>query len=149
MMKRLILTLALTTTLGASPAAADLCAQTGALVKQAQAGFATAPTPLAGANACRMTTGLGGVKAYHCAWEFDYRAEAALSTFAEFDAALAACFDATSQHDQDVNHPDFYDLREYAVTGAVVRVSLKDKGALGQTYVFVAVETAPQSGIKP
>jgi hypothetical protein len=87
-----------------------------------------------------MTMGLGGVKAYHCAWEFEYRAEVALSTFARFDTELAACFETTSQHDQGVNHPDFYDLREYTVDGAVVRVSLKDKGALQLTYVFVAVE---------
>ena len=116
--------------LGATVAAADICGDVRDLVGQAQTGFAETPAPLAGTKFCQMTTGIGGVQAYHCAWEFAYRAEAALDTFTEFDAELAACFDASSQHDQGVNHPDFYDLREYAVTGAVVRVSLKDKGAL-------------------
>jgi hypothetical protein len=127
--------------LGATVAAADICGDVRSLVGQAQTGFVETPTPLAGTKFCQMTQGIGGVQAYHCAWEFAYRAEAALSTFVAFDAELAACFDTTSQHDQGVNHPDFYDLREYAVEGAVVRVSLKDKGALGLTYVFVAVES--------
>ena len=140
MMTRLILAGVFAGAVMAGPAVGDVCQDVRSLVAQAQDGFAAVPAPLTGAKSCQMTIGLGGVKAYHCAWEFDYRAEAALNTFAEFDAALAACFDATSQHDQDVNHPDFYDLREYAVTGAVVRVSLKDKGALGLSYVFVAVE---------
>ena len=129
--------------LGPAVARADICGDVRGLTAQAQAGFVETPTPLAGTKFCQMTQGIGGVQAYHCAWEFAYRAEAALSTFVAFDTELAACFDVASQHDQGVNHPDFYDLREYAVTGAVVRVSLKDKGALGLSYVFVAVENAP------
>jgi hypothetical protein len=134
--------LASTLTISASVAVADICTEVRNLVHASQDGFADVPPPLTGAKSCQMTLGLGGVKAYHCAWEFDYRAPAAQSTFAAFDTDLATCFAASSQHDQGVNHPDFYDLREYAVKDAVVRVSLKDKGALGQTYVFVAVESA-------
>jgi hypothetical protein len=44
--------------------------------------------------------------------------------------------------DQSVNHPDAYDLRLFRLDGAEFAVSLKDKGALQQTLVFLRV---PQS----
>ena len=39
-----------------------------------------------------------------------------------------------------VNHPDSYDLRQYAWEGGVVSLSLKDKGALGATMVFLRMQ---------
>ena len=41
--------------------------------------------------------------------------------------------------DLDVNHPDFYDLKTYTKMETSLAVSLKDKAALDQTYVFLRV----------
>ena len=39
--------------------------------------------------------------------------------------------------DARVNHPDSYDLREWIADSGTWSVSVKDKGALGQTLVFL------------
>jgi len=71
-----------------------------------------------------------------------------LEKFEATKQGLAACLgpDAKETTDQIVNHPDAYDLREFELDGSTYAVSLKDKGALQQTYVFLRV---PQRNPKP
>lgn len=98
-----------------------------------------------GAESCRPSLGLGGTKAINCAWPFDYRAPQARAAFEDTIGAVEACLGtgASAQLDGLVNHPDSYDLRTYVIPQGSVAVSLKDKGALQKTYVFLKVERAP------
>jgi hypothetical protein len=41
--------------------------------------------------------------------------------------------------DSDVNHPDFYDLRTYDFPQGKVHASIKDKGGLDRTIIFVRI----------
>lgn len=58
-------------------------------------------------------------------------------------------FEATRQHlaacpglrqavrDRGVNHPDFYDAWTFSFSGGALSLSLKDKSALGQSFVVM------------
>jgi len=134
--------------LGAVPApAGGFCAGIEALIAQARAGFPGEIARPAGfeAAACRTALQPGG-KAYFCAWEYPYRADAATSAFARADAEVLACIGdrATMRSDRGVNHPDSYAARQYRLEGASVTVSLKDKAQLGRSFVFLKVSTARQ-----
>jgi len=85
-------------------------------------------------------------RSYYCVWKFLYRDASAYRKFAELDREVNDCFGhwAISSRDQSVNHPDFYDSRMYKMDQAKVTVSVKDKSALGTTFVYVWV--APQNG---
>lgn len=87
---------------------------------------------------CTRSLALGGGSQLHCGWAFDYRDAAAIDAFTQGLASLEGCFVQTTP-DQDVNHPDFYDLRLFEADGQEIGMSLKDKAALGQTYVFLRV----------
>ena len=80
---------------------------------------------------------------YHCGWEFPHRAEQAYETLDAFVEAAHDCIgpQATVHSDQGVNHPDFYDARRFEMKEAEVSVSVKDKGALGRTFVFIRVRS--------
>lgn len=122
---------------------ASICAETKGLVARALSNFeGEALTPLSGAETCRTARALSGAQTYHCAWKFPYRSAAASRVFDSFSRALKDCFpqEAQGAADQAVNHPDSYDLRQYMVGEVDVSVSLKDKGALQQTYVFIGVQ---------
>jgi hypothetical protein len=84
---------------------------------------------------------LGGRTQLHCGWPFDYRSDSATTAFNELVDTLTACIgpDAQMISDQNVNHPDFYDLRIFQIDGFEVGASLKDKSGLRQTYVFLRV----------
>ena len=81
-------------------------------------------------------------KSYSCTWEFRHRDANAYAKFEELRQALQSCIGdrATPSDDQNVNHPDFYDSRIFLLDKAKVAVSVKDKSALGSTFVFVFVE---------
>ena len=143
--------------LGLIPAGAaragEFCADMNILVGRAQSNFpglsagttdAEKPFLLPGAKTCAVTRTLSGSKAYHCAWEFAYRATAANDRFNAFDRSLRQCFGnrAQTRKDQWVNHPDFYDLRQYRLEQVDVSVSIKDKSAMQKTYVFIRVQGA-------
>lgn len=102
------------------------------------------PDNLNGASMCSMAKGMTGANSFHCAWQFPYRDDAALAAFGRFNELLDSCFGKQLQANVDsgVNHPDFFDLREYQIDQVKVSVSLKDKGQLGQTLVFVGVHGA-------
>ena len=93
-----------------------------------------------------MTKTLKG-SAYHCSWAFPHRAEQAYDTFDEFVREVKDCIGqkATLHSDQSVNHPDSYALRRFEMEQAEVTVSVKDKGALGSTFVFVRVQGRPSN----
>ena len=79
-----------------------------------------------------------------CQWIFDYRSEAAQRYFQQMVAEVHACKGAVAlPKDQPVNHPDSYELISYQLGNEVLTVSLKDKAALDQTFVFLRVEPLP------
>jgi hypothetical protein len=132
-----------------SAAAANLCPDMVQLIDHAQTNFAShttenAPQALANAQKCQMSQSLSGAQTYHCTWQFTFRDVAATALFDAYNTQLPTCFSNMSAaiKDQSVNHPDFYDQRQYRVGPIGVSVSLKDKTALGLTYVFVAVTGA-------
>lgn len=95
-----------------------------------------------GVAECRPSLGIGGVRTIHCMLEYPYRSQAATETFEALLHDLTLCLGptATQTMDQIVNHPDAYELREFDLRGRVYAVSIKDKGALQQTLVFVRVQ---------
>lgn len=88
---------------------------------------------------CQTSIALGGAKSVHCAWGFAYRSAAATMVFEDVLTRIAACGTPIDQTGPEVSHPDSYDLRQFQVDDKTVSVSLKDKGALAQTYVFLRV----------
>ncbi|MGI9500071.1 MAG: hypothetical protein ACR2P3_08535 [Geminicoccaceae bacterium] len=100
---------------------------------------------LDGAFDCAVTPRINK-KSYYCTWKFQYRAANAYTTFKKLDLELKECIGdrAVLHKDQSVNHPDFYDSRIFQLDQAKITVSVKDKGALGNTFIFIWVE--PGSG---
>ncbi len=88
---------------------------------------------------CAFSIDLSGAKSANCHWAFSYRSDDSAMQFTEMLAELSACADPSFdiESDQHVNHPDFYDLRLLRITDGDVGLSLKDKVALEQTYVFI------------
>lgn len=146
-------TLVFLATIGVAQAQ-DLCTNIDYLIDQSRSQFAKiADKPngdagdhdvnltLAGASYCFVTK-KSKRNWYHCAWEFPYRAKHAYDTFEEFVREMNECIGqhATLHTDQSVNHPDYYSLRRYEMEQAAVSVSVKDKSALGSTFVFIRVQ---------
>ena len=90
---------------------------------------------------CGESLALGGARNVHCVLVFAYRSEDATRVFEELVQEVTECVgsSATITTDQSVNHPDAYDLREFQDGTRAYAVSIKDKGALQQTLVFVRV----------
>ena len=72
-----------------------------------------------------------------CRWTFDLGTPQSRDIYDGLRAALAGCSDARPERDQGVNHPDFYDAWAFQIDGARVTLSIKDKSALGKTYVVL------------
>ncbi len=89
--------------------------------------------------ACSVSVDLSGAKSTNCNWAFSYRSDEAKNVFLNMLSVLSDCADPAFgiAADQQVNHPDFYDLRILRVDNGEVGLSLKDKVALQQTYVFL------------
>ncbi len=81
-------------------------------------------------------------RAYRCVWDYAYRDERAYAEFDRFVGSLRQCFGRIAKEhvDRNVNHPDFYAARRYEMAQGEVKVSVKDKAALGSTFVFISVE---------
>ncbi|MEM8653680.1 MAG: hypothetical protein AAGF36_02965 [Pseudomonadota bacterium] len=92
---------------------------------------------------CTTSLDLSGTRALNCRWPFDYRAKAATETFFVLLDATTQCLNTDGLSDQGVNHPDSYDLREFTTETAQVSLSIKDKGALQQTFIFLRVAPKP------
>lgn len=134
--------------------AQDLCTNIDYLIDQSRSQFVAivdkpsgdrgdhaATLTLADASYCFVTK-QPKRNLYHCGWEFPYREKHAYDTFDEFVREMTECIGhhATLHTDQNVNHPDYYALRRYEMEQAEVSVSVKDKAALGSTFVFIRVQ---------
>ncbi len=129
----------------ASEAVADnFCVQMAAMTQPGSEGALHLPATSRPAE-CRLSLSLGRGQEQNCHWAFDYRSAAARDAFADILDAVTACLgpDITVSTDQSVNHPDAYDLRLIDHDGQQYAVSLKDKGALQQTLVFVRFPIEP------
>jgi hypothetical protein len=98
--------------------------------------------PFSSADSCRISMSVSGGSVYHCAWKFPYRDTAAKDTFLSMNQTMRDCFvdGIETIEDQGVNHPDSYEQHKFLVDEIAVSVSIKDKSALQETYVFVGIE---------
>lgn len=96
--------------------------------------------PALGEAECKWSLGLGGASTFTCHWPFAYRANEATQAFEQLTRDVAVCAGDFVEPQGDVNHPDSYDLRLFSFNGAVIAVSLKDKGALKKSYVFLRLD---------
>ena len=94
-----------------------------------------------GADKCALSGAGGGLFAHVCQWSFPLRDPAALNFFTEFEVDALACLPLGDPlaPDQQVNHPDTYVLKQYPFKDGVLNLSLKDKGNLGRSFVFLRV----------
>lgn len=86
---------------------------------------------------CSRNLEIGGKQAVTCGWAYDYRSDVAMQDFESTVDMLADCARFTGTDPARVSHPDSYDLRQFALGSTLVSVSLKDKGALDQTWLFL------------
>ena len=125
--------------------AENVCGNVSLLLSQVEAGTADKPeTPTAGffktpAEACLQSLSETGARSHHCRWPFEYRDVQANNSFKVILSAFQNCYagDNAPTKDQDVNHPDYYDLRSFQTANGTLFLSLKDKGALQKTYLFI------------
>ena len=123
---------------------ADLCERVAGWMAgdaaQAEMILPTAATP----PICGTSLALSGATSVHCAWGYPYRADAARAAFDDLAAQLNLCFEEgeTVSKDQIVNHPDSYDLLEFEGEKGRLGLSLKDKGARQETFIFLRAERA-------
>ncbi len=116
-----------------------------AVISDWSEGGAQELTALFGANKpeqCGESLGQSGATSRHCAWGYPYRMAQAQQDFKTLGALLQGCFEgaASGNGDQVVNHPDSYDLRMFQTENGALSMSLKDKGALQKTYIFLRAE---------
>ncbi|MEO0486728.1 MAG: hypothetical protein AAF092_12555 [Pseudomonadota bacterium] len=96
------------------------------------------PTLNGQAPRCARSQVLGGGLSEDCFWSFELRSETARSHFAVLLAELKDCSaEPPTIAASSVNHPDSFDQVTGVIAGTAVSLSLKDKGALGQTLIFV------------
>ena len=123
--------------------AQTFCDNINALADQTAA---SVPLPFAPNTvaACTRSRDLSGASSANCAWPHAYRSAEAIAVFDGLLTAVAQCADQdiAPTTDQAVNHPDFYDLRIFTMNNVEVGLSIKDKGGLQQTYVFLRVTPA-------
>jgi len=94
------------------------------------------------ADQCGTTRSLSGAVSFYCYWEYPLRAEEAQTHLMTLQDTVQQCFGVAPVQDDapSVNHPDSHDLTHFVTTDASLAVSLKDKGALRKTLVFVRIE---------
>ena len=120
------------------------------LLESAKSGFSTISdtqslkrkiTLINDAQTCQLANQLSGGKELVCFWQYEYRNSEAAEQFWRLNIEFQelAGTESPAVEDLDVNHPDYYDLKTYNTNDAMVSVSLKDKAALDQTFVFLRV----------
>ena len=126
-----------------SAAHANLCDDTLLLGAQSDDLTLTLPgTQMATQRTRSLVLSGGSHSQVHCGWAFPYRAPEANVAFERLMTAVSACrgaAEAIMMADQDVNHPDFYDLQTFQLKGQEIGVSLKDKAGLSETYIFLRI----------
>lgn len=131
-------------TLGAPAHAASLCTGIAPVLDGLRASGDTALSDAAldleGAAACGVAREAAGASHY-CYWEHPFRSDEAKAQVDDLERELHKCLSLTGEgtQDQSVNHPDSYDLRTYDIVGASISLSLKDKGALNRSLVFLRI----------
>lgn len=80
-----------------------------------------------------------------CQKAYAYRAAEATAVFDDLAQMTRDCLGDAAERpaDASVNHPDSYKLRQFLTGDVVISISLKDKAALDQTFVFLRVEPQP------
>lgn len=129
-----------------STAEAGSCSDVDRLVAEASVNFpkdaSVEPTgAITAGGTCDLSLQLDGSRVYRCYWKHAYRDADALAAFETKDRMLQTCTasKARAPQDQQVNHPDSYDLRTYQAGNVRLTASIKDKAALQETYVFLAI----------
>ena len=90
---------------------------------------------------CTRYLGQNGGQGVSCFWSFPFRAPEAPQFADAIWAEVQSCRPGKAAGpDALVNHPDSYDLRVWITDGATYHLSLKDKGGLQQTLVFLRIE---------
>lgn len=93
---------------------------------------------------CSTSRVLGGGQSIDCYWTFAFRVDAARQEFSDLSELLRLCADGeVTSEGASVNHPDSYDQLTTQIAGRDVSLSLKDKGALNQTLIFLRAATVP------
>ncbi|MGR3513153.1 MAG: hypothetical protein ACU0GG_10335 [Paracoccaceae bacterium] len=119
----------------AQPSAAAEC-----LMLETLDAFAVTDTPPSGATCSTYLTATAA-KGVSCHWAFAFRDKKGLLFADELWATLSTCRAGDRLGaDQIVNHPDSYDLREWRTSSGTYAISVKDKGALNRTLVFLRFE---------
>ena len=92
-----------------------------------------------GVKNCVIEQGVNNTRPITCFWEYSFRDQAARQKFENLIKQAQSCFakDAELAADLQVNHPDSYTLRRFEDGPFVFSISLKDKGALQKTLVFL------------
>ena len=85
---------------------------------------------------CVTSLTLGAGQTVSCHWSYPFRSDAARRDFDHVKSVLSGCLSASAPH-SGVNHPDSYDLVEFVGQSQIFAVSLKDKGALQRTLIFL------------
>lgn len=99
----------------------------------------THPPQLLGSPAqCSTSKVLGGGASKDCFWRYPLRSPEARAAFDQIARRLRVCADGpVTVQETNVNHPDSYDQITGIVQGRSVSLSLKDKGGLGETLIFL------------
>ena len=73
-----------------------------------------------------------------CRATFDLGVPASRETYEALRREIATCPGlVAAEQDQGVNHPDFYDAWAYTLPDGAMTLSIKDKSALGKTFVVL------------
>lgn len=100
----------------------------------------TSDTALTGAD-CSTYATANATAGVSCYWTHPYRDPAAQARATGLWRMLQQCRAGQPLvRGSGVNHPDSYDLRQWAHGRDVYAVSVKDKAALDRTLVFIRVE---------
>lgn len=93
---------------------------------------------------CAIALMPDGQDSSYCYAIFDYRSPKARDAFERLNTNLSTCFTVQAQDGTGsiVNHPDSFDQHQFCAPGALLSLSLKDKGNLNQTLVFLRLDGA-------
>lgn len=93
---------------------------------------------------CTTSRVLGGATSRDCFVAYDFRSQEARQEFDALSQLLENCSKApVVREGASVNHPDSYTQVTAQIEGRCVSLSLKDKGALEQTLIFLRRTQAP------
>ena len=96
-----------------------------------------------GAHSCSTSLELDGQITVNCYWAYVYRKASARVHFSNLVDALPDCGWVQVAQDgvgNKVNHPDSYEQRIFQQGTRRLSVSIKDKGQLQQTLIFLGLQ---------